>query len=167
MARIALAATVDHVETQVDRGRGIARIVVMGESGSAADPDSLFDTLSARHRAVFFDRARVAEKREVERLASAFYLSAFPARAAYSGQAVLATPDGLSGGTRIWIARRAVKKAAGEALRGEPPWVSAARLGACYADVTDEASPSVAQRAFAELKAEGFRIDEVLKRLKL
>lgn len=124
------------------------------------------DTLLKKHREIMRDKTRKADRVLLDRYADLLFDAARPKRAALPAHPILATPAGVFG-AGAWATKRVEKTAAKEAVRGEPSWVTAARLGAlAQADGAHE-SHRLAQRARDELQALGFPIDEVLERLNL
>jgi len=142
---------------------------IEGRAGAFVPTEKLnaaADLLLKKYRAILRDRSRADERHMLEGQARNLYLSMLPKRASTSERPVIITPYGLQG-ARAWATKRATKAAAVEAVRGESPWVTAARLGALYQAEADVESGKIARRAFEELKGGGFPIEEVLRRLEL
>lgn len=122
------------------------------------------DALIKQYREITRDRARKDELASLNKWAEALFMAATPKTAALPGHPIISTPNGVFG-AKAWATKRVLKKAAADGAKGEPPWVTAARLGAlCQIDYQNESS-RLAQSGFDDLKALGFPIEEVFSRL--
>lgn len=156
-------------ETVKGENKQLGLLYVARTSGQVQTKEQLSataDLLVKKHRAVMRDRARTADRAYLDKYADLLHLAALPRRAANVGKTVVSTPAGLSGGG-AWATKRAIKAASRDALPGEPAWISAARLGACYLAGGADESTAVAGAARDDLRAIGFRVDLVFKRLGL
>ena len=159
------------------RSRDFARVAIAIVEGDAIDDRagafitteklaSAADTLLKKHRQIMRDRTRKEDRAFLDRCADLLFEAARPKRAALPKHPILATPEGIFG-AGAWSTKRIAKEAAAQAVRGEPSWVTASRLGVLAELDGANESRRLAQRARDDLKAIAFPIDEVLERLNL